>query len=141
MLLPSWRAATNPLFCGVVIVAGFTSVPAAICAVASQFPGALPHPICWLIFVALTGLLLAGVVSPISPGRVRIRTQAVSSSWSAEIIWWLARRGSPSVSCERRVLVSASRSRLDNWLKDLFAAFIYLFASSGRHRRDVFYLP
>jgi small-conductance mechanosensitive channel/CRP-like cAMP-binding protein len=128
-------AATNPLFlAGVVIVAGFF---------ADRYwqgrSSLARFLIQLLVFVALTGLLLAGGVVPYRPGVVAGSEPRRLFVGALEVIWWLGAAWL-AVGFLRAFVVLGRQPRESKLVQDLLAAFIYLSASFAIVA-DVFDLP
>jgi small-conductance mechanosensitive channel/CRP-like cAMP-binding protein len=128
-------AATNPLFlAGVVIIAGFF---------AARFwqgrSSLARFLIQLLVFVVLTGLLLAGGVVPYRPGVVAGSEPKRLFVGALEVIWWLVAAWL-AVGFLRAFVVLGRQPRESKLVQDLLAAFIYLSASFAIVA-DVFDLP
>lgn len=128
-------AAADPLFlAGVVIVAGFFG--------ARYWQGRSSLArflVQLLVFIALTGLLLAGGVVPYRPGVVAGTETRRLFVGALEVIWWMVAAWL-AVGFLRAFVVLGRQPRESKLVQDLLAAFIYLSASFAIVA-DVFDLP
>jgi small-conductance mechanosensitive channel/CRP-like cAMP-binding protein len=127
--------ATDPLFlAGVVIVAGFFG--------ARYWEGrsSLAHfLIQLLVFVILTGLLLAGGAVPYRPGAAIGSEPRRFFVGTLEVIWWLGAAWL-TVGFLRAFVVLGQQPRESKLVQDLLAALVYLTATFAIVA-DVFDLP
>src|SRR5216684_5479086 len=127
--------ATDPLFlAGIAIVAGFFG--------ARYWEGrsSLAHfLIQLLVFIILTGLLLAGGVIPYRPGVVTGAEYKRLFVGALEVIWWLGAAWL-AVGFLRAFVVLGQQPRESKLVQDLLAALIYLVATFAIIA-DVFDLP
>ncbi len=127
--------ATDPLFlAGIAIVAGFFG--------ARYWEGrsSLAHfLIQLLVFIILTGLLLAGGVIPYRPGVVTGAEYKRLFVGALEVIWWLGAAWL-AVGFLRAFVVLGRQPRESKLVQDLLAALIYLTATFAIIA-DVFDLP